>query len=925
MAVVDSLPPLRVYNLKDSSEYVEHGIETRIKALSGGLIEVRAHGSGTVVQVSHQTVRDFLLEEGFETLTDSKVSSSSEKHTEGLCHNILAISCINYLWTEDVQQLPSKLIWDQLQTSNTPPLLQHAVSAFFWHASNAEKNGYHQERLLEQFNYRYTHRTFKDDVLDQGVFSLWRSAGITYCLRNYFGVLPSASSTLLHIASMANIQTVVKILLKKGVKIYEKDKLGQQVIHYAARGGATEVAVILIKYSSSVINAKDNNSTTPIQRAARHYKSDVMRLLITNGAKTKYLNEGNSWKLKEAGEDVEKTVSLLLEDAAKFNALSLQSVARSGDLGAVQLLLAEGTDVNAQGGHYGSALVAAVHNGNDAVVRVLLEKGAEINAQDGEYGCALVAAVHNGDENMIDMLLRRSAEINARGGEYANALAAAAERCNLASINTLLEMGAEINATGGIYGNALMTSSYNGHEAVVKVLLERGADVNFHSGEFSTALTAAAYNSHVGVVNLLLNRGVDISYKGGVYGNALIAAVNNGKKELVLLLLMRGAETNTPHGQYTNALALASRDNGLAIVRDLLLDGKAEFDQFLAVISNYDLNYLLQSLKVVLLVASLVGRLDIVEGVLEFLEQDRQPQNLKTLIGFKSLILGRERLNASIGKKLAQYDGYTALQLAATASHLGVVDRLLMAGAQVDIIAAPNGGRMALQAAAGTGNLLIVQRLLDDGASVNDPVAEIDGSTALQAAAEHGHLRTVEKLLDAGADVNAANFDGRGGGTALGAAARNGHLDVVTRTSKVLGISHTHHFKKAAEFGHLEIVETLLTAGAVANFASSSYRGATALQEAAERDYSKIVERLLFYGADTNATGDKHFRCTALQSAVINGNLKMVAQLIHAGADVNAEAALSGGPALCDAARTGDLEMVRILVAAGADVNSSAD
>ena len=123
MAVVDSPPPLRVYNLKDSDEYVEHGIETRIIALSGGLIEVRPHGLGTVVQVSHQTVRDFLLEEGFETLTDSKSSASLEKHSEGLCHNMLARSCINYLWTDEVQQQYSKLIGDQWPTSNTIPLL----------------------------------------------------------------------------------------------------------------------------------------------------------------------------------------------------------------------------------------------------------------------------------------------------------------------------------------------------------------------------------------------------------------------------------------------------------------------------------------------------------------------------------------------------------------------------------------------------------------------------------------------------------------------------------------------------------------------------------------------------------------------------------------------------------------------------------
>ncbi|KAF8854030.1 ankyrin [Acephala macrosclerotiorum] len=75
----------------------------------------------------------------------------------------------------------------------------------------------------------------------------------------------------------------------------------------------------------------------------------------------------------------------------------------------VSLLLEKGADVNAQGGHYGSALQAASANGHEAIVALLLEKGADVNAQGGHYGSALQAASANGHEAIVALLLEKGA------------------------------------------------------------------------------------------------------------------------------------------------------------------------------------------------------------------------------------------------------------------------------------------------------------------------------------------------------------------------------------------------------------------------------------------------------------------------------------------------------------------------------------
>jgi ankyrin repeat protein len=900
MAVVDDLPPLRVYNLKDSDEYVEGRMKTRITALSGGLIEVREYYSGTVVQVNHQTVRDFLLEEGFGILTGLKTPSDTEKRKfEGSCHDILARSCVNYLWTEDVQQHSTTTntkkssskrtrSWIQLPTLETLPLLQYAVAAYFWHASKAEQNGYHQETLLDQFDYKHTYRFPKRDIVEQGLFSLWRSAGKIFCQRDYLGVLPSDSSTLLHIASMANISTAVNSLIKKKVKVSEKDNIGQQAIHYAARGGATEVCGVLIEFSSSVINAKDSNSVTPLQIASRHYKADVMRLLITKGAKIKCFDEKNSTKLEKVRGNVEKTVSLLLEDAAKFNAQSLQSAAASGNLEAVRLLLAEGTDANAVSGTYGCALVAAAYNGRDATVLALLKNGANVNALSGKYGYALVAAALNGYDATAMGLLKNGAEVNAQGGLYGCALTAAAERGHEEMVYILLQAGAEVNAEGGKYAGALVAAAGMGHANIVKILLKRGANVNIQKGKYVSALTAAASTGHAKVVEILVEGGANINAQMGTYANALTAAVGSGHETVVKILLERGAKTDALSGGKINALARAARNNRVDIVQ-ALLNAKAKCKPFLADVEFFNQDDIQRSLELVLLLASLVGRLDIVEGILAFNERNNRLES--AFAGMNYWILKHGRLNANASTKTSQYDGYTALQLSAAGGHREIVTRLLTAGSNVDDVPSFPRGLSALQVAAKHGHLEIVKILLTAGASVdNAPVFYPPGLSALQIAAEHGHLEIVTTLLTAGANVDAT-------------------ISKKSETALQMAVGH----------GHLKIVELLLASRADPNATPLGDQGPTALQTAARLGNLGAVDMLLKAGADVNAPGSASGHGPALHeaAAAFYNHTDVVARLIAGGADVNLRDP-DGYTAIYLAAEFGCTEVVELLRQAGA-------
>ena len=126
----------------------------------------------------------------------------------------------------------------------------------------------------------------------------------------------------------------------------------------------------------------------------------------------------------------------------------------------------------------------------------------------------------------------------------------------------------------------------------------------------------------------------------------------------------------------------------------------------------------------------------------------------------------------------------------------------------------------------------------------------------------------------------------------------------------------------AAESGHLDIVESLLTANANVNAAAGSSYGQTALQAAAAGGHLKVVQRLLVAKADVNAAaGNGGNGRTALQAAAAGGHFDVVDMLLAANANVNATADGCGRTALEAAAEGGHLDVVQRLLAAKADVN----
>lgn len=114
----------------------------------------------------------------------------------------------------------------------------------------------------------------------------------------------------------------------------------------------------------------------------------------------------------------------------------------------------------------------------------------------------------------------------------------------------------------------------------------------------------------------------------------------------------------------------------------------------------------------------------------------------------------------------------------------------------------------------------------------------------------------------------------------------------------------------ACYFGHFEVAEYLVKAGAPLNATSHNQLKAAPLQSAATGRHEKIARMLLEHGADPNVREQGGY--TPLHAAARNGDETMIRTLLYGGADVGVKSE-DGKLPLDLAQEAGHAEAVRLL------------
>ena len=156
--------------------------------------------------------------------------------------------------------------------------------------------------------------------------------------------------------------------------------------------------------------------------------------------------------------------------------------AKTGDTEALVRILGDGADANEP--NVIAPLQIAAFNGHVDALQILIDQGADIEAESTMIGTALHAAAHKGYAEAIAVLLDAGANPNSRNKDQFTPLMIASSIGHARAAAALIAGAADVDAIGmartngtGGYGNvnALHLAKWKGHSEVADVLVEAGA------------------------------------------------------------------------------------------------------------------------------------------------------------------------------------------------------------------------------------------------------------------------------------------------------------------------------------------------------------------------------------------------------------------------------------------------------------------
>jgi len=294
-------------------------------------------------------------------------------------------------------------------------------------------------------------------------------------------------------------------------------------------------------------------------------------------------NRGTQWKEEPiidetplhaaADSGAKEIVDVLLANGSYINAkrsdgnTPLHLAASVGSFEVVECLIRNGADVRARNDWQGTPLHLAARHENTDIATVLLQNGADVHA---EWQTPLHVAAWHGNIAMAELLLRHGADVNVTDPPLLTPLHSAVRNNQREMVEFLLDHGAEVNAESDVRRRPLHLAARSGNVEIIKLLLQRGADINAYSDWDGTPIHAALREGNAEVAMFLISRGCDLMARDPRGRTPLHAALRAGLIDVIEELLQRGVDIQVKNNRGNTPLHTATQGGLTEMVERLL-------------------------------------------------------------------------------------------------------------------------------------------------------------------------------------------------------------------------------------------------------------------------------------------------------------------------------------------------------------------